>query len=270
MSSRKDDKSPTIPYDIMIHLLILKSNNVSLNRRFLTATTFNNLSFELLLFYLMFTLAYLNYNENAKIIKEREQYIQSLDTTIKRNLTPYGRIVINTALQAYRAYYAGRDFQDLFDLISNLRAPVKIHVMFINFLAYLYVYIIENNSIKSSRIANVEIKNLKRIIRKIFNVLVNYTMESKQFPEYIIINKDILQILKIDLSKALNILIRNNINTPFDCIEKSICTKIEKLKNYNKYLDDIKSQLEKADIKLERVGGCSACGHSKKKLIKRY
>lgn len=270
MSSPKYDKLPTIPYDIMLHLLIAKSNDVGLDKRFLTEKQFNFLSFELLLFYLMFTIAYLNYNENNKIIKEREEYIQNLDPTIRKNLTIFEEIYIIAGLQAYRSYYAGRDFQDLFDLINRLNAPVKIHKMFINFLSFLYLYIIENNSIKSSKYSNVEIKKLKRIIRKIFNVLVNYTMESKQLPDYIVISKHILEILKQDLYNALIILNKNGIFTPFDCIEKYKCTKIETLKNYNKYLDDIKSQLDKMNIKLERVGGCASCGNKRKKMIKRY
>lgn len=264
------EKSPTIPYDIMLHLLIAKSNDANLERDFLTEKQFNYLSFELLLFYLMFTIAYLNLNENNKIIKERAEYINSLSPTIRRNLTPTGIITITAALQAYRSYYAGRDFQDLFDLINRLKAPVKIHKMFINFLSFLYLYIIENNSIKSSNYPNVEIRKLKRIIRKIFNVLVNYTMESKDFKEYIVISKSILPILKQDLYSAIVILNKNGIVTPFDCIEKSKCTKIETLKEYLKYLDSIKEQLNKYNIRLERVGGCASCGNKAKKMIKRY
>jgi len=270
MPSRKDDKSLKIPYNIMIHLLINRSHeNADIDRNFLSDEQLNNLSFELLLFYLMFTIAYLNINENAKIIKEREAYIKTLPKEhIPRTVPAF--LVTTTALQAYRAYNAGRDFEDLFNLIANLKAPVKIHVMFISFLNLLYLYIIENNSIKSYKYPNADIKNLKRIIRKIFYVLINYTYESTFLKGYMILSKEVLEILKQDLNKALIILNRNNILTPFDCIEKSKCTKIEKLSSYRDYLGYIEEQLKKGGIRLERVGGCSACGNSNKKLIKRY
>jgi len=67
-----------VPYDLMIELFLMNLYDKPLNTQILSSMQFNNLSFELLLFYLMFFIAYLNIDAITGILPSKIKYIKFL------------------------------------------------------------------------------------------------------------------------------------------------------------------------------------------------
>ena len=253
-----------IPYDLMSELFLMNLYDKPLNTKILSSLQFNNLSFELLLFYLMFFIAYLNIDAITGILPSKIKYIKFLykkTQKIDLNLTLY----LNLIFQSYISYKEDNEFLNLFGMINNITHPILIHKTYLNFLLYLNNFIITNNSITSSIKTDANIKKFKRIIRDIFDRLINYTYESDEtgFNDYIVIDTDVLAYLKKKLLEVNVMLQRLGIKSPMQCIEQTKCTDLMTIETYlPQHIKHLKNNLAKKNI---RLGGCSTCGKGGKK-----
>jgi len=172
---------------------------------------------------------------------------------------------LNLIFQSYISYKEDNEFLNLFGMINNITHPILIHKTYLNFLLYLNNFIITNNSITSSIKTDANIKKFKRIIRDIFDRLINYTYESDEtgFNDYIVIDTDVLAYLKKKLLEVNVMLQRLGIKSPMQCIEQTKCTDLMTIETYlPQHIKHLKNNLAKKNI---RLGGCSTCGKGGKK-----
>jgi hypothetical protein len=235
----------TKPYDLLVELVKAK-NKGEIKKGLMTEMQINNLSFELLLFYLMFIIGYLNSNEISKNIGDINLLIRRMDSNLiekqtdKKIIQKYDVNMIKLLYQAHASYTNIDTFEKLKNRIITLPESIKIHKYYINFLIFLNNFIILNNSIRTSVRTPPEIIEIKNKIKEIFSIIVHFTYESQK-GTHIHIEKEILFRIKyiiIELIKKFN---QYKLISPIQCLEQKKCTDIiflnsleQHIKNFEK------------------------------------
>lgn len=216
----------TKPYDLLVELFHAKDKGET-TRGLMTSKQINNLSFELLLFYLMFVFVYLNDKEVKKInpiIGRITNYLDIQIRTEKLNII-YNINRIQLSYQSLVSYKKTDTFSKLYDGIVKLPKSIKIHKYYIDFLVFLNNFIILNNRISSSIRTTPKIKDIKKKIREIFSIIVDFTHESHR-GNYIHIEEEILNFIKYKLYELMKIFNSYHLESPLQCLEQTKCTDI--------------------------------------------
>jgi len=227
----------TKPYDLLVDLVEAKDKG-ELAPGLMTSSQLNNLSFELLLFYLMFILAYLNNTEIKKINRMLFQITNYLHSI---NQHSYNINRIKLSCQAYNSYKNIDTFKSLYKSINKIPGSIKIHKYFIDFIVFLNNFIITNNRLTSSIRTSAKTKDIKMKIRELFSIIVNYTYQSHK-GTHIEIDEEILDIIKYKLFTLIKIFDKYKLDSPLQCLEETKCTdliSLEKLRPHLSYFDDI-------------------------------
>ncbi len=219
----KDDIK-TKPYDLLIELFETRDKH-KIRSGFLSSSQLNNLSFELLLFYLMFILAYLNTDEIKKILKDTNK----ITTYLKKNnyIFKLNRVVLSH--QSYHSYKNNDTFFSLYQRINNINRTIKINKYYINFLLFIYNFIITNNSMSGSRRSSyrnslMTNNSIKKLITKIFDIVINFTYANADDSHFIEIDEDLLDTIKYLLFKLMLNFKKYGLTSPLQCLEEFNCT----------------------------------------------
>ena len=238
----------TKPYDLLIELVETKDTH-KIRSGLLSSNQLNNLSFELLLFYLMFIIAYLNTDELKKTAYDRLKITSYLDKINRKN---YKINKIALSYQAYQSYKNNDTFNSLYQRINKINKTIRIHKYFINFLLFLYNFIITNHSNSSSRRSlnrNSLMTNnsIKRLIAKIFDIVINFTYENSE-GSFIEIDEDLLDTIKYHLFKLMLSFRKYGLTSPLQCLEENKCTDLITLESIKPILFTYEKFLKYANI----------------------
>jgi len=280
----------TKPYDLLIELVETRDNH-KIRSGLLSSSQLNNLSFELLLFYLMFIIAYLNTDELKKTTYDRFTLTSYLDKTtnraLEKNIYDKYKIKINydkinprkynihrIALthQSYQSYKNNDTFNSLYEQINKINKTIKIHKYFINFLLFLYNFIITNNSVSGSRRKSsyrnslMTNNSIKRLITKIFDIVINFTYENSE-GSFIEIDEDLLYTIKYHLYKLILSFRKYGLTSPLQCLEEYKCTDLITLESIKPILYSYELFLKMVKIPIR--GGKLTKKRNLKKMIKR-
>lgn len=239
------DDIRTKPYDLLVELVKAK-NKGEIKKGLMTEMQINNLSFELLLFYLMFIIGYLNSDEIRKNIGDINLLIRNMETNLiekqtdKKIMQNYDPNMIKLLYQAHASYTNIDTFEKLKNRIITLPDSIKIHKYYINFLIFLNNFIILNNSIRPSVRTPPQIMQIKNKIKEIFNIIVHFTYESQK-GTHIHIEREILFIIKYKIIELIKVFNQYKLKSPIQCLEQTKCTDIifldsleQHIKNFEK------------------------------------
>ena len=166
----------------------------------------------------MFIIAYLNTDELKKTANDRFTLTSYLDKTtnrtLEKNIYDKYKIKINYDKINPRKYNINRitlthqSYQSYKNNDTFISLYQRINKYFINFLLFLYNFIITNNSVSGSRRKSsyrnslMTNNSIKRLITKIFDIIINFTYENYE-GSFIEIDEDLLDTIKYHLFKLM-------------------------------------------------------------------